>query len=107
MEAQKETAFGCLSDTQRRLLEEFGRSGVRFIVIGGYAIRFYGYLRPAHDRDLVVDCAESNLQQIKSSLDALGARRTDEVVPRLGSGVKQVVKWNDTELWSSSFDRSY
>src|SRR5437660_9895039 len=44
---------------------------------------------------------------IKSSLDALGARRTDEVVPRLGSGVKQVVKWNDTALWSSSFDRSY
>jgi hypothetical protein len=107
MEPQKETAFECLSDTQRRLLEEFGRRGVRFIVIGGYAIRFYGNLRPAHDLDLVVDCAEGNLQQIKSTLEALGARRTDEVVPRLRSGGKQIVKWNDTELWSSNFDRSY
>src|SRR5262245_51853171 len=58
MKQHKETAFECLSDTQRRLLKEFGRRGVRFIVIGGYAIRFYGHLRPAHDLDLVVDCAE-------------------------------------------------
>ena len=107
MEEQKETAFGCLSDAQRRLPEEFGRRGVRFIVIGGYAIRFYGYLRPAHDLDLVVDCAEDNLQQIKSSIEVLGARKTDEVVPRLRSGMKQIVKWNDTELWSSNFDRTY
>ena len=64
-------------------------------------------MRPAHDLDLVVDCAEGNLQQIKRTLEALGARRTDEVVPRLRSGAKQIVKWNDTELWSSNFDRSY
>jgi hypothetical protein len=70
-------------------------------------IRFYGYLRPAHDLDLVVDCAEGNLRQIQEPLEALGARRTDQVVRHLASGVRQVVKWNDTELWSSNVDRSY
>ena len=100
-------AFGCLSKTQRRLLEEFGRRGVRFIVIGGYAIRCYGYLRPAHDLDLVIDCSAGNLQQIQTSLEALGAEKTDQVVRHLASGVRQIVKWNDTELWSSNFDRSY
>lgn len=107
MQAEQHAAFGCLSDTQRRLLEEFGRRGVRFIVIGGYAIRFYGYLRPAHDLDLVVDCAEGNLQQIQRSLETLGAGKTEQVVRHLASGVRQLVKWNDTELWSSNFDRSY
>src|SRR2546422_4067508 len=103
MQTEQDAAFGCLSDTQRRLLEQFGRRGVRFIVIGGYAIRFYGYLRPAHDLDLVVDFAESNLQQIKSSLEAFGARRTEEVVPPLGSGVKKIVKWYDPKVWASNF----
>jgi len=107
MQPQKDTAFECLSNTQRRLLEEFRRRGVRFMVIGGYAVRFYGHLRPAHDLDLVVDCAEGNLQQIKSTLEALGARRTDAVVFRLRSGARQIVKWNDMELWSSNSDRSY
>src|SRR5262245_22087511 len=107
MQTEQDAVFGCLSHTQRRLLEEFGRRGVRFVVIGGYAIRFYGHLRPAHDLDLVVDCAEDNLQQIQRSLDTLGARKTDQVVRHLASGVRQLVKWNDTELWSSNFDRSY
>jgi hypothetical protein len=107
VKADQDAAFGCLSDTQRRLLEEFGRRGVRFIVIGGYAIRFYGRLRPAHDLDLVVDCAESNLQQIQRCLETLGARKTDQIVQHLASGVRQYVKWNDTELWSSNFDRTY
>ena len=102
-----DTAFEGLSETQRRLLGEFGRRSVRFIVIGGYAMRFYGRLRPAHDLDLVVDCRADNLHWIKECLDTLGARRTEQVVPRLRSGVKQIVKWNDTELWSSNFDRSY
>ena len=107
MQTEQDAAFGCLSDTQRRLLEEFGRRGIRFIVIGGYAVRFYGHLRPAHDLDLVVDCAEDNLQQIQRCLETLGAGKTDQIARHLASGVRQIVKWNDTELWSSNFDRSY
>ena len=68
-------AFDCLSDSQRQLLEEFGRRGVRFIVFGGYAVRSYGHLRAVHDLDLVVDCAEGNLELIRRSLQALNAPR--------------------------------
>lgn len=107
VQANEDGPFGSLSPDQRRLLQEFGRHGVRFIVIGGYAVRFYGRLRPAHDLDLVVECGEANLQEIRASLEALGAQRTDQVAGRLASGARQIVRWNDTELWSASFDRDY
>src|SRR5947208_2397197 len=105
MHAEKDAAFRCLSDRQRRLLRELrGGRRVRFVVIGGYAVRFYGYLRPAHDLDLVIQCAECNLRQIQEALEVLGANETDQVVGRLSGGMRQLAKWYDTELWSSNFD---
>jgi hypothetical protein len=57
-----DAAFASLTIPQRRLCEEFGKRGVRFIVIGGYAVRFYGMVeRQVHDLDVVVDGAADNL----------------------------------------------
>lgn len=107
MHTENDAAFQCLSDRQRQLLRELGGRHVRFVVIGGYAVRFYGYLRPAHDLDLVVEFTECNLRKIQEALEALGAKATEQVVGHLAIGVKQVVKWHDTELWSSNFDLNY
>jgi hypothetical protein len=107
MKRSDDAAFRCLSDKQRLLLGELGRRRVRFIVIGGYAVRFYGRLRSARDLDLVVECTEDNLLEVQETLRALGARDTDHIVGHLGAGVRQLVRWHDSDLFSSALDWSY
>lgn len=102
-----ETAFSSLSEMQRALLDEFRRRLVRFIVIGGYAVRFHGYLRATRDLDLVVDRDEQNVIEVRNALMTLGASEIKHVVRHLGGGLRQRVKWHDVDLFSSVEDWSY
>ncbi|MBM4320542.1 MAG: hypothetical protein FJ125_11425, partial [Deltaproteobacteria bacterium] len=51
----------------RRLNEE----GARYLVIGGFAIGFHGFVRATKDIDLLVDPAEENVRAIKRALASL------------------------------------
>ena len=60
----------------RDLLAAFVDSGVRFVLIGGYAVAFHGRPRTTKDIDLLVSVDEENRRRLARGLDLFGAPRT-------------------------------
>jgi predicted nucleotidyltransferase len=57
----------------RDLLEEFDRSGVEVVLVGGYAVAFHGRPRATKHIDLVVRGTSENLHAAADALDRFGA----------------------------------
>jgi hypothetical protein len=53
------------------IIEIFTRNKVDFIIVGGYAINFYGYVRNTSDLDLWVKSSEENKNKICHSISEL------------------------------------
>lgn len=64
-----EEAFG-----QRALLVSLANAGVRFIVIGGYAVAAHGYERATRDVDIVFATDLENCERFSALLRQLAAR---------------------------------
>jgi len=58
----------------RGILEELNRAGVEFIVIGGVAVGFHGYVRATKDVDIVPAPDPENLAKLAAVLATLEAR---------------------------------
>ena len=54
------------------LLSAFLAREVRFLIIGGYAVGFYGVLRGTKDLDLWIEVSPDNAQRIRAAIDDLG-----------------------------------
>lgn len=62
------------------VLTALQRHEVAFVVIGGYAARLHGALRPTTDIDIVPATGPQNLERLAAALTELGVRvRTDAV----------------------------
>jgi hypothetical protein len=57
----------------RDLLAEFVRSGVRFVVLGGYAVGHHAKPRATKDLDLLVSGTDENLARVAGALERFGA----------------------------------
>lgn len=57
----------------RDLLAEFARCGVRFILVGGYAVAHHAKPRATKDLDLLISGETNNLDRAAEALDAFGA----------------------------------
>jgi hypothetical protein len=57
----------------RDLLAEFARSGVSFVLLGGYAVGIHAKPRATKDLDLLVSGQGDNLERVASALSAFGA----------------------------------
>jgi hypothetical protein len=99
--------FGTLTADQVRFLTELFRFGVRFIVVGGYAVRAHGHLRPTGDLDLLVDRSEDNLVSLRHVLAAVGAVKLDEAISLLRRSNRSLVNWSDNQLLSVEGELSY
>jgi len=55
------------------LLREFAVSGVRYLVIGGYAVGFHDRPRTTKDLDLLLDPSDANIMRACSALRTFGA----------------------------------
>ena len=64
-----------------KLLSLFGRFGVRYVLVGGHAVDYYGYVRTTQDMDLLVLPTNSPRSIVDSwgTRNLLAARR-----PRFG-----------------------
>jgi hypothetical protein len=72
-----------LSEAQCNLLRVLSQHGVRFLVIGGYAVRAHGVDRPTHDIDLWVSCSRQNAKKAGRALGPFGstpAARWEEII---------------------------
>ena len=56
----------------RDLLEAFKNAGVKFLVVGGYAVAFHGYPRYTKDIDVWIDRSPENAQCLVKALDHFG-----------------------------------
>jgi hypothetical protein len=57
--------FSTLTITQRDCLSALRTEGVEFMIVGGYAVRFHGFMRPAEDLDLLISNEQRNLEALK------------------------------------------
>jgi predicted nucleotidyltransferase len=54
------------------VLRAFVKTGVRFIIVGGQAVRFHGHLRPAKDLDVFVERTPENWDRLRAALKSVG-----------------------------------
>jgi len=54
------------------LLELFEKHRVLYVVVGGYAVNFYGYVRTTQDIDLLVFPSPENARQVMRALTDFG-----------------------------------
>lgn len=59
-----------LSTTFQELLESFNSEGVRYLIVGGYAVIFHGYSRLTKDIDLWIEPTEDNATRVVAALEA-------------------------------------
>jgi hypothetical protein len=57
----------------KELLEEFARSGVEAVLVGGYAVAFHGRPRATKDIDLLLLGSPANLSRASEALQRFGA----------------------------------
>jgi len=56
----------------KELLESLNESGVRYLLVGGYAVGLYGYPRTTNDFDIFVDRDEENASRLVTALTKFG-----------------------------------
>jgi predicted nucleotidyltransferase len=61
-----------LSDDMKELLSLFRHHGVRYVVVGGHAVNYYGYVRATQDIDVLVYPSADNAKRIMLALNDFG-----------------------------------
>lgn len=63
-------------------------AGARYVLIGGFAVIFHGFVRATKDVDLLIDASPANLRAVKQALASLpdnaAAELEDDEVERYG-----------------------
>lgn len=102
-----------INSSETELLRALLSSKVRFLLVGGHAVIFHGYLRPAKDLDIFVAVSEENPSNLISALGSVGISHPSLTVVRL-SQPNQQIRINgqfNTELLTTiagvSFDEAY
>ena len=56
----------------KEFIELLNKNEVRYLVIGGYAVVYHGYVRSTNDIDIWVDTNETNLDRLIQTLNDFG-----------------------------------
>ncbi|MBN1413594.1 MAG: hypothetical protein JW973_00725 [Bacteroidales bacterium] len=59
------------------LLKAFQKFSVRYLIVGGYAVNIYGYLRATIDLDIWIDKDRDNLHRLIDAFVFVGYEKTD------------------------------
>lgn len=81
MENETPTAWRLPSENDLvALCRALNEQGARYVVIGGFAINYHGYIRATEDIDLLIDVDPTNQNRIKKALEIL----PDKAIRELG-----------------------
>ncbi|MBN1864511.1 MAG: hypothetical protein JW808_06385 [Victivallales bacterium] len=70
-----------------KLLEALRDHSVEFVIIGGHAVCFHGYIRTTEDFDIIINPDDSNKEKLCHALFAMNACWiSDEIDPATNSG---------------------
>ncbi|MFH2218723.1 MAG: DUF6036 family nucleotidyltransferase [Pseudomonadota bacterium] len=59
----------------KEFIELLNNNNVRYIVIGGYAVVYHGYVRSTNDIDIWVDIRKDNIKKVIKAKKASGRTR--------------------------------
>jgi predicted nucleotidyltransferase len=65
----------------KELFESLNSAGVRYLVLGGYAVNYYGYHRATDDLDIWIAVEIENATRISQVLKSFGGFRASKVAP--------------------------
>ncbi len=89
------------SQDMRDLLEIFERNSVEYVLVGGFAVNYYGYIRTTQDIDFLVYPSNENASRLMSALTDFGfggAGIPEETFEQPGSVVHLGVEPNRIDL---------
>jgi len=67
----------------RELLESLNSAGVRYLVLGGYAVIYYGYRRATDDLDIWIAVDPENARKVSDVLRKFGGFPPEKVKPSM------------------------
>jgi predicted nucleotidyltransferase len=67
----------------RELLESLNSAKVKYLLLGGYAVNFYGYHRATGDLDIWISMDPENAEKVSGALQKFGGFSQDRVKPSL------------------------
>ena len=85
----------------KELIEAFENHGVQYVLVGGYAVNYYGYVRSTQDIDFLVMPSPENAQNLMKALSEFGfgdAGIPQEYFEREGTAVHLGVEPNRIDL---------
>lgn len=86
---------------QLRCVTALSRNGVEFLVVGGYAVRYYGHMRPTKDLDVLVRNDEENsVRLVAAMMEILGTAHPNLTPDQFVDRKRQV----NFEQWGPKFE---
>ncbi len=89
------------TEDMKDLIELFERYSVEYILVGGFAVNYYGYVRTTQDIDILIYPSSENAQKIIKTLDEFGfgsAGIPKESFEKKGTAVHMGVEPNRIDL---------
>jgi len=101
-----------LPEDFREFLKLLNSNNVRYLLVGGWAVGFYGYPRVTADMDIFIGMSDENILSIQSALREFGVPEFDRTmltlkgnVFRIGRTPLRIVIFN--EISGVSFDEAF
>lgn len=75
----------CLNAIELDFIQALLKRNVRFLVVGGHAVIYYGYERVTKDLDLLIDASSENIHQLRLTLALMNIAVDDQVLNRMSA----------------------
>lgn len=68
-------------DDLKRIGRALNAAQAKYLIIGGFAVNYYGFARATEDLDLLIDAAPENIEKIKQALCVLPDQAAKDLSP--------------------------
>ena len=89
------------SDDMKALIELFNKHGVAYVLIGGFAVNYYGYVRTTQDIDFLLYPSKENADKVMTALNDFGFGKAGipkDIFEEAGNAVHLGVEPNRIDL---------
>ena len=118
MENFRTNIYNDLSPSQIDVITALNKYKVKFIIIGGYALRYLGYFRETADLDIITSSEVKNVENLCNALSELGAKALKQAKKKLLKPKGKInfydveiltpkPDWNFDEIYSRSITESF
>ena len=89
------------SDDMKALIELFNKHGVSYVLVGGFAVNYYGYVRTTQDIDFLLYPSKENANKVMTALNDFGFGKAGipkDIFEEAGNAVHLGVEPNRIDL---------